>query len=199
MICPPQKKFFTSSIEVATPTRVNMKVFLLGLPGSGKTTLGKALAAELPLAFVDLDLEIENAAGKTIKEIFSESGEQRFRELESWKLTEWCASGSDFIMATGGGTPCFADNLKRMNEAGVSIFLDVPVSEIVRRMESVSLIERPLLGSLLPAEVPAQLDRLRSQRLIFYQQAMITLSGENITPEEIKKHLIVKREIPPSP
>ena len=125
-----------------------MKIFLLGLPGSGKTTLGKELSIALRLPFVDLDSEIERHEGKKIVEIFAENGEAYFRKLESIELKKGCTSTAEFVMATGGGTPCFFDNMKWINQAGKSIFLDVPAREIVRRMERTSLLERPLLGSL---------------------------------------------------
>jgi len=166
-----------------------MKVFLLGLPGSGKTTLGKALSIALRLPFVDLDSEIERQEGKKITEIFAENGEAYFRNLESIELKKRCTSKAEFVMATGGGTPCFFDNMDWINRAGKSIFLDVPAREIVRRMERTSLLERPLLGSLPPEEVRNKIEQMRSERIHFYQQAMITLSGESITAEDVIKKM----------
>ena len=166
-----------------------MKIFLLGLPGSGKTTLGKALSIALRLPFVDLDSEIERQEGKKITEIFTGNGEAYFRNLESIELKKRCTSKDEFVMATGGGTPCFFDNMDWINRAGKSIFLDVPAREIARRMERISLLERPLLGSLPPEEVQDKIERMRSERMHFYQQAMITLSGEAITAEEVIKKM----------
>jgi len=153
----------------------------------------------LRLSFVDLDWEIEHQAGKKIKEIFSEQGESRFRALESAELKRWCISETGFIMATGGGTPCFFDNMEWINRSGKSIFLDVPVWQIASRMEQISLIERPLLGALSVEEVRDKIERLRSERIHFYQQALITLSGDAITAEDVIKKLNIRRESPPSP
>src|SRR6185503_20434689 len=100
-----------------------MKIFLLGLPGSGKTTLGKELSNALRLPFVDLDSEIERLEGKKISEIFAANGEEYFRNLESSELRKRCTSKGEFVMATGGGTPCFFDNMEWINRAGKSIFL----------------------------------------------------------------------------
>ena len=77
------------------------------MPGSGKTTLGKRLAREMLMPFVDLDKEIERREGKSDQQLFSESGEDYFRQVESKELIEWAASPKSFVMATGGGTPCF--------------------------------------------------------------------------------------------
>src|SRR5690242_5204760 len=131
-----------------------MKIFLLGLPGSGKTTLGKRLATALQLPFVDLDKEIERTEGKQIKDIFAEKKEDYFRKLESAELKRWCAKPGDYVMATGGGAPCFFDNIDVINSSGKSIFIDVPASEIVRRMsvgnasrQTGPIEKRPLLAA----------------------------------------------------
>ncbi|MFN8889873.1 MAG: shikimate kinase, partial [Cyclobacteriaceae bacterium] len=92
-----------------------MKIFLIGLPGSGKTTLGKQVASHLSIPFVDLDAAIEKAEQRTIPEIFKQSGENYFRKIESDLLKKWAESTTDFLMATGGGAPCFFDNVEVMN------------------------------------------------------------------------------------
>lgn len=164
-----------------------MQVFLIGLPGSGKTTVGKALAARLQLAFVDLDHAIETGEQHLITHIFKEKGEAHFRELEARYLTRWISSGTEFVMATGGGTPCFHENLNRMNAAGVTIFLDVPAREIVTRMSQAPGPERPLLAGLGRDGLKDRIEFLRTQRLPFYRQAQFTVSGENITLAELIK------------
>ncbi len=162
-----------------------MKVFLLGLPGSGKTTLGRKLATALQLPFVDLDKEIENTEGKLIREIFAEKKEDYFRQLESSELKKWCAKPDDFVMATGGGAPCFFDNLQVINTSGKSIFLDVPASEIVRRMSTGPIEKRPLLAAGGKEGLKDSIEFLRTNRLSYYKQASITLTGEVITPEQM--------------
>lgn len=166
-----------------------MKIFLLGLPGSGKTTLGRKLAAALQLPFVDLDKEIEKTEGKQIKEIFAEKKEDYFRKLESSELKKWCEKPGDFVMATGGGAPCFFDNIDVINRSGKSLFLDVPATEIVRRMSIAPIEKRPLLAASGKDGLKDSIEFLRSNRLRYYNQASITLSGTVITAEQMVEAL----------
>ena len=154
-----------------------MKIFLIGLPGSGKTTLGRQLSEKLNLSFVDLDLEIEKQEGKTVQEIFARKKENYFREMESKTLKSFCSSKSDFVMATGGGAPCFFDNMPIMNQSGKTIFLDVPASEIARRLQKTELIERPLFSKLSDDQLKDKIEWLRSQRISFYKQAGHVISN----------------------
>lgn len=173
-----------------------MKVFLLGLPGSGKTTLGRKLAATLQLPFVDLDKEIEKTEGKVIREIFAEKKEDYFRQLESAELKKWCNKPDDFVMATGGGAPCFFDNLEVINRSGKSIFLDVPASEIVRRMsmgralrQEGPIEKRPLLAAGGKEGLKDSIEFLRTNRLSYYKQATITLTGTEISVQQMADSL----------
>src|SRR5882757_5624329 len=99
-----------------------MRIFLVGYMGSGKSLMGAALAKELGLQFFDLDKAIETKSGKDINSIFSSDGEKIFRDLEKQVLNELLEE-DDFVMACGGGTPCYFDNMDKMNEAGVTLYL----------------------------------------------------------------------------
>jgi shikimate kinase len=158
-----------------------MKIFLIGLPGSGKTFLGKELARAMNLLFVDLDKEIEKVEGKPIKEIFKGADENYFREVEARVLRQWCQSDRDFVMATGGGAPCFFDNLQLINQSGKSVFLDVPAHEIVRRMMLSKIEDRPLLAASGREGLKDKIEFMRSSRIAFYNRAHILLHGETIT------------------
>jgi shikimate kinase len=150
-----------------------MKIYLIGMPGSGKTTLGKQVASSLAFTFVDLDHEIEQHERKTIPEIFAQGGEDYFRQIESDLLKEWALSDKKFVMATGGGAPCFHQGIEVINQSGISIFLDVPVDELVKRVATKT--NRPLLQTSDAAELTVKMEKLRANRLSFYQQARISL------------------------
>lgn len=152
-----------------------MKIFLLGMPGSGKTTLGRQLAQAMDLTFVDLDACIEQESGARVSVIFREQGEPAFRALEARILGQWCASEKSFVMATGGGTPCFADNIRIINQAGLSIFLDVPAREITARILKTDLATRPLFAGVHPENLKDNIEFMRSQRLSFYRMAKLTI------------------------
>jgi len=162
-----------------------MKIFLIGMPGSGKTTTGKLLAEKLKLTFVDLDMEIEKSEGQPINQIFEKRKENYFREVESSLLRNFCSSPYSFVMSTGGGAPCFHDNMMMMNNSGKTIFLDVPAKEIANRLEKTSLTERPLFARLAPDQLKDKIEFLRSQRISFYKQAKFTFEGNDISTERL--------------
>ncbi|MBS1558174.1 MAG: shikimate kinase [Bacteroidetes bacterium] len=162
-----------------------MKIFLIGLPGSGKTTLGKTLAEKLNLPFVDLDTEIEKSEGKTVQQLFIEKQEANFREVESATLKKYCAAKTEFVMATGGGAPCFFDNMNTMNQAGTTIYLDVPASTIALRMQPSDLVNRPLFAEVKPGQIKNKIESLRLLRLPFYEKAHFRFSSETISTENI--------------
>ena len=111
-----------------------MRVFLVGYMGSGKTTLAKPLADALGIPHFDLDMMIEKGRGVTVTEIFDQEGEDVFRQLESEYLLKLLNSEESFVLATGGGTPCFNGNMTLMNEQGVTLFLDEKPEVILQRL-----------------------------------------------------------------
>ena len=145
------------------------------MPGSGKTTLGKEVARRLNVPFVDLDREIEFRDARPIHEIFSVSGEDHFRKVERELLQDWISHVDNFVMATGGGTPCFHDNISRINESGVSFFLDVPLKELASRITEEERKNRPLLDN--SEDLATQLDGYRNTRMPYYLQATHHLRG----------------------
>jgi shikimate kinase len=156
-----------------------MKIFLIGMPGSGKTTLGKRLAKQMLMSFVDLDKEIERREGKSVQQIFAENGEDYFRQVESKELIEWAGSDRNFVMATGGGTPCFYEGIKVINQSGLSIFLDVPLSTLLSRVGKKN--NRPLLNVSDIEERKQKLSSLLANRSQIYKQANITVENADLS------------------
>jgi shikimate kinase len=167
-----------------------MKIFLVGMPGSGKSTLGVKLAQNLSLPFVDLDKEIENKAGKSIPEIFRTDGEDTFRRLEASELAEWCANPDSFVLATGGGAPCFYNGMDNMNQNGLTVFLNVTIHELVRRLQNKK--DRPLLHNESAEELQQRLETIAKIRDSIYRQASITIDNPS-SAEDIIKHINLRR------
>ncbi|MCC8174119.1 MAG: shikimate kinase [Odoribacter sp.] len=147
-----------------------MKYFLLGYMGSGKTKKGRKLAQKLGLDFIDLDEYICEKELKTVQELFSEIGEKGFRDKETFYLKEICCNNDNFILSTGGGTPCFNENMEFMNEEGYTIFLDTDIDILVERLIK-GKHKRPLLRDLNDEELREFIQNHIAQRLPFYQKA----------------------------
>ncbi len=156
-----------------------MLFFLIGMPGVGKTYWGRQIAAAYNCHFVDLDEYIVKQEGQTIKSIFESKGEAAFRLIE-----QQCLSGlivdaqSDAIVACGGGTPCFHENLSLMKEAGKVIYLESGLDYLLRNLNN-ELETRPLLKET--PNIRERLELLLSQRQQNYLQADYILQTENIS------------------
>ena len=162
-----------------------MKIYLIGLPGCGKSTLGKQLSKRLDIPFIDLDIALEQREGKPVKDIFKLKGEDYFRKIESDTLRKVSHVLPDVVIATGGGAPVFFDNMKFMNEMGQTVFLDVPAREIANRILKSNKDDRPLLSKLAPGELKDPIEFLRSQRNNFYKKATYTISSSIITVDDV--------------
>lgn len=148
---------------------------LVGLPGAGKTTLGRQLAAHFNRPFLDLDHAIEARTGRGVREIFAEEGEAGFRTVEAAALrAALAAGGPPLVLATGGGTPCFHDNMTLLNQAGITLWLDVPVAELAARLAPEEVAKRPLMAAAGGAE--AWLRETLAARKGFYVQARVRCS-----------------------
>lgn len=155
-----------------------IRIFLIGYMGAGKTTLGKAFARAMGLTFVDLDWYIEERFHKTVRQIFTERGEDGFRELEKRMLHE-AGEFEDVVISVGGGTPCFFDNMEYMNQAGETVFLDVNTKVLFRRLK-VAKQQRPLLANKNDEELMAFIQEALQKRLPFYMKAKHVFNGERL-------------------
>jgi shikimate kinase len=149
---------------------------MLGMPSSGKSTLGRQLAKELNYDFIDLDKKIEVSEGKKIHEIFNLEGEDYFRKVESEHLKKIDPEART-IIATGGGTPCFNSNMDFIKGNGISIFLDVKPVKLEERMRNSKKNTRPLF-SLESDTLSSTLLKTYESRIDFYQQADIVIEGD---------------------
>ena len=152
--------------------------FLIGYMGAGKTTLGKAFARAMGLTFVDLDWYIEERFHKTVSQLFAERGEEDFRELEKRMLHE-VAEFENVVISTGGGTPCFFDNMEYMNSMGDPVFLDVDVNVLFRRLK-VAKQQRPLLAQKNDEELMEFIVGALQKRMPFYTKAKHVFNAEKL-------------------
>jgi shikimate kinase len=159
-------------------------IYLVGMPSSGKSTLGKELARNLGYSFTDMDKLIETREQKTISEIFSNYGEAHFRELEK-KTLHGFQPDQSMVIATGGGVPCFHDNMEFIKANGVSIFLNVDVNDLAKRLYKAQGNNRPLLDKTQTEEVVIEtIKKTFLERLPEYQKSDIQVDGE-ITVSQI--------------
>lgn len=158
-------------------------IVLLGFMGSGKSTLGRQLAHQLKLEFIDLDRQVEIKAGLSIPEIFTHLGEKKFREIESQVLRE-VLEGESGIIAIGGGTPCNELNIRVIKQNSVSVYLKISATELTRRLAS-SPTPRPLLEGKTQEEAAKFIADLLHQRETYYNQANLILESDTITPDQL--------------
>jgi shikimate kinase len=135
----------------------------------------------------DLDYLIEVKEEKTIAELFTEDGEAYFRKVES-SVLKWFDQKKTYVLATGGGAPCFFDNMAWMNKEGITIWLDEPLTVIAARLAP-EKAHRPLIAKLSDTELLSFLENQRATRLPFYSTAQIHLQDDTITADSFKKAL----------
>ena len=155
-----------------------IRIFLTGYMGAGKTTLGKAFARKLNLPFVDLDWYMEERFHKTVGELFVERGEAGFRELEKNMLHE-VGAFEDVVISTGGGAPCFFDNMDFMNRNGKTVFLNVHPDVLFRRLR-VAKQQRPILQGKQDDELKEFIIRALEKRTPFYSQAQYVFNADEL-------------------
>ncbi|MEP1093935.1 MAG: shikimate kinase [Cyclobacteriaceae bacterium] len=144
------------------------KIFLVGLPACGKTTFAKKLSERIDSTFLDLDDEIAKSSGQSIGQLFEDKGEEYFRKIEKEQLVNVANTNDEFVLACGGGTPCFYENMDFMNQSGITIYINTPLDEIRERL--VEDRSRPLMKKF-------DLSELQTKRKAWYQQAQHTVTG----------------------
>lgn len=155
-----------------------VRIFLTGYMGAGKTTLGKAFARELGLSFVDLDWYIEERFHQTISQLFAGRGEDGFRRLEQKMLHE-VGDFENVVVSTGGGTPCFFDNMDYMNAQGQTVFLDVDEDTLFGRLR-VATLQRPILRGKSEEELRNFIREALTERMPYYAKARYRFDGSRL-------------------
>ncbi len=167
-----------------------MRIFLVGFMGSGKTTIGKKLARQMKFTFIDQDDYIEQMAGRSIPEIFDTDGEQGFRKLEHDAIKE-LVKKDYLIVATGGGAPCFFNNMHLYNQNGITIYLKMTPEILTARLKY-SAIQRPLIKNKTTDELLAFVETSLHKREKYYQQATFIIEGFDLKVEDILNVLGLK-------
>ncbi len=170
-----------------------MKVFIIGFMGSGKSYVGQQLAQLLDYLYVDTDNLIENTEGVSIAELFDTKGEVAFRLIESNAL-KGLSKWDNIIVATGGGVPCFHDNMAFINNSGITVYLKTDPELLLERLKS-EAEKRPLLRGRSEAELLVFINSKIAERASFYEQADIIIhqkSNEQNIPQEILEAIYAK-------
>jgi len=160
--------------------------------GAGKTAVGKVLSRRLKMPFYDQDALIAASTGKTPADIFAEQGENSFRSIEASVLKDHISRAEQpFILATGGGCPCFFDNMELMISAGVTIYLKVSPSLLLSRLSS-ETVKRPLLAGRLPGDLRRFIEDTLLIREPFYQKASIVIEIDKAQTKDIIASRIIQ-------
>ncbi len=152
-----------------------MRIYLTGFMGSGKTTVGRKLAKCLNFRFIDLDKAIEQSQQMFISHIFKQFGEEQFRQWETEELMRLSLE-KNIVISTGGGTPCFNDNMQVMNQTGLTIYLYMSPAALFSRLKKAKM-PRPLIDGKSPDELNQFIVDLMAIREPYYKQSEMTING----------------------
>jgi shikimate kinase len=177
--------------DIPSPAQTEQNVgliFLVGFMGCGKTTLGRKLANRLGYQFIDLDHVFEAQEGTTIAEYFTQHGEEKFREIESalLKQTEYPANA---IISTGGGLPCFFDNMDWMNSHGRTFYVKLSPKTLADRLDN-GKTTRPVLQGKHGDELVALIEERLTEREPYYSQATFVVEGLNLNSEKAEQIIV---------
>ena len=156
-----------------------MKIFLIGFMGAGKTHWGRLLSEKLGIRFFDLDEQVTEHAGKSIPEIFATEGEEQFRLLEKEVLYIITESHESFVMACGGGSPCYFNNIEYMNLSGTTVWINTPLDTLFDLLVK-EKDKRPLIKELSAEQLRGFISKKFADRKIYYEQANVTVDEEPV-------------------
>jgi len=165
------------------------KIVLMGYMGSGKSTIARLLAVKLNYVAIDLDSLIEQRTGMKIPEIFKQKGEIYFRKLESRFLNELLQQKKQFVLALGGGTPCYAYNIKIIKNQAFSVYINLPVATLVDRLKT-EKEQRPLVAHLNNKDLTEFVAKHLFERQTYYNEAQIIIHAKGLSLENICNKII---------
>jgi shikimate kinase len=166
----------------------NQLVYIIGFMGSGKSTAGKKLAAALGWSFIDLDKRIEEHTGTTIPDLFSQFGEDYFRNVEA-EILRSLKDNKNTVVSTGGGTPCYGDNMDYMLKTGLTIYLKLTPPQLQSRLSGSKTV-RPLLKDLNASQLLGFIEEKLAIREKWYNLAYLTVEGIDLDINSLKSLLI---------
>ncbi len=167
-----------------------MKIFLIGYMASGKSTLGKQLAQKLNCTFIDTDNLIIKQEGHTCSEIIKTKGETYFRALEQNTLQKICSTNQQAVIATGGGMPCFHDNIEQMNASGKTFFLNWTPKALLERLMTTNISTRPMLQGKTNNELLELINTQLAKRKPHYTMASVSINCDGLNDCEIINKII---------
>ncbi len=163
-------------------------LYLIGMPGCGKSTLGRKYAEYSGYKFVDTDDLIIQEQGKTIEQLYGEVGEIGFRAIEH-ELIKRFEGVKETVVCTGGGLPCFMGNMEIMKKQGITVFMDVSDNEIWSRVKDTNFSGRPIYQNQTPEQVQAIISKRSAERRVIYSSAHIILKSDDIKLDDLLKAL----------
>lgn len=161
-----------------------MRIYLIGFMGVGKTHWGHLLSEKLGIRLFDLDEQVTEHAGKPIPEIFAAEGEEQFRLMEKELLYIITESHESFVMACGGGSPCYFNNIEYMNKSGTTVWINTPLDTLFQRLVG-EKEKRPLIKQLSDEQLKGFIAKKFSDRKIYYEQATVTVEEEPVQLEQL--------------
>lgn len=172
-----------------------MKIVLIGYMGSGKSTSGDLLAKNLKVDFIDLDTYITKKYNQSISEIFENEGEEKFRELESTYLKE-VLKKNDVVIAVGGGTPCFNNNMMLIKQQAISVYIKMDAKSLTKRL-LLSKTPRPLIKGKSEKELLEFIQTNLNKREPYYQQATYTIDPEQKSVDQLAEAIknLIKNDL----
>lgn len=177
-------------LQANSPHLRTMLIYLIGFMGCGKSTHGKSLARFLNFGFIDMDDALQHISSKPISELFSEpEGEAGFRRLESVWLETEAVKLKNTVIAAGGGAPCYHENMDKMNQTGITVYLRLhPVSLFHRLLPGKA--KRPLISRLNDSELMDFIESKLSERESYYMKAHLIVKGENLDTRTLAREII---------